>query len=82
MQDTPPKSDPAVGTEHSVEGQEEEDFLGKFEKELEDILLPKSEMANLKEAVKSEMEREFDHIIDEVRNNFSALLCLEAQSLD
>ncbi|XP_032993682.1 protein OS-9 isoform X2 [Lacerta agilis] len=72
-QETPPKSEPSLGTEHSEEGaqedeKDEEDLLGKFEKELEDILLPKSEMAKLKEEVKSEMEKEFDHIIDEVED--------------
>ncbi|XP_034958610.1 protein OS-9 isoform X1 [Zootoca vivipara] len=72
-QETPPKSEPSLGTEPSEEGaqedeKDEEDLLGKFEKELEDILLPKSEMAKLKEEVKSEMEKEFDHIIDEVED--------------
>lgn len=72
-QEPPPKSEPAAEQEHSEEGrgqedEEEEDLLGKFEKELEDIFLPKSEMAKLKEEVKSEMEKEFDNIIDEVRS--------------
>uniref|UniRef100_A0ABM5FPD2 Endoplasmic reticulum lectin n=1 Tax=Pogona vitticeps TaxID=103695 RepID=A0ABM5FPD2_9SAUR len=73
MAEAPSKSETAVGTEHREEGAEEgdedeEDLLGKFENELEDILLPKSEMAKLKEEVKSEMEKEFDHIIDEVED--------------
>ncbi|XP_053157513.1 protein OS-9 isoform X2 [Hemicordylus capensis] len=73
-QETPPKSEPAAAvTEHPEERgheeeEEEEDLLGKFEKELEDILLPKSEMAKLKEEVELEMEKEFDHIIDEVEH--------------
>ncbi|XP_062975261.1 protein OS-9 isoform X2 [Elgaria multicarinata webbii] len=72
-QETPLKSEPTVGTEHPEERvqedeEDEEDLLGKFEKELEDILLPKSEMAKLKEEVKTEMEKEFDHIIDEVED--------------
>lgn len=64
------KADPETG--HPEDGaqeneEDEEDLIGKFEKELEDILLPKSEMAKLKEEVKTEMEKEFDNIIDEVR---------------
>ncbi|XP_061470686.1 protein OS-9 isoform X2 [Rhineura floridana] len=71
-QGTPPESKPSVA-EHPEEGvqedeEDEEDILGKFERELEDILLPKSEMSKLKEEVKSEMEKEFDHIIDEVED--------------
>ncbi|KAH0629019.1 hypothetical protein JD844_010756 [Phrynosoma platyrhinos] len=38
--------------------EDEEELLGKFEKELEDILLPKSEMAKLKEEVEDELETE------------------------
>uniref|UniRef100_A0A8D0G8X9 Endoplasmic reticulum lectin n=1 Tax=Sphenodon punctatus TaxID=8508 RepID=A0A8D0G8X9_SPHPU len=65
------KGQAAAAEEHPEEGvqeDEEEDLLGKFEKELEDIVLPKSEMAKLKEEVKSEMEREFDNIMDEVED--------------
>ncbi|XP_066470123.1 protein OS-9 isoform X2 [Tiliqua scincoides] len=72
-QETPPKNKPPLETEPpeergQEEEEEEEELLGKFEKELEDILLPKTEMAKLKEEVKSEMEKEFDHIIDEVED--------------
>ncbi|KAG8129619.1 hypothetical protein E2320_016303 [Naja naja] len=72
MQESSPpiKADPE--TEHPEDGaqenEEDEDLIGKFEKELEDILLPKSEMAKLKEEVKTEMEKEFDNIIDEVED--------------
>ncbi|XP_058025809.1 protein OS-9 isoform X2 [Ahaetulla prasina] len=64
------KADPETGypEERALENEEEEDLIGKFEKELEDILLPKSEMAKLKEEVKTEMEKEFDNIIDEVED--------------
>uniref|UniRef100_A0A8C5RXC6 Endoplasmic reticulum lectin n=1 Tax=Laticauda laticaudata TaxID=8630 RepID=A0A8C5RXC6_LATLA len=55
-------------SEDENEEDEDEDIIGKFEKELEDILLPKSEMAKLKEEVKTEMEKEFDNIIDEVED--------------
>lgn len=73
LQETPPKSKPPLETEHPEEGveeeeEEEEELLGKFEKELEDILLPKTEIVKLKEEVSSEMEKEFDHIIDEVED--------------
>nr|XP_033793049.1 protein OS-9 isoform X2 [Geotrypetes seraphini] len=53
--------------------QEEEDadddeiIIKEFEKELEEILLPKSEISKLKEDVKTEMENEFDVIIDEAQ---------------
>uniref|UniRef100_A0A2D4ETK8 Endoplasmic reticulum lectin n=1 Tax=Micrurus corallinus TaxID=54390 RepID=A0A2D4ETK8_MICCO len=74
MQESSPqiKADPE--TEHPEDGaqeneeDEDEDLIGKFEKELEDILLPKSEMAKLKAEVKTEMEKEFDNIIDEVED--------------
>lgn len=60
---------PAAGSERPEEDDDEEDddLLGKFEEELEDILLPSSEQAKLKEEVKMEMEKQFDNIIDEVR---------------
>ncbi|XP_062827151.1 protein OS-9 isoform X2 [Anolis carolinensis] len=73
-QDTSPKKEPKGEREKPNEGaqeeeeEDEEELLGKFEKELEDILLQKSEMAELKEEVKSEMEKEFDHIINEVKD--------------
>ncbi|XP_026569633.1 protein OS-9 isoform X2 [Pseudonaja textilis] len=72
MQESSPqiKADPE--TEHPEDGaqgnEEDEDIIGEFEKELEDILLPKTEMAKLKEEVKTEMEKEFDNIIDEVED--------------
>ncbi|KAM6473701.1 protein OS-9 isoform 1-T1 [Liasis olivaceus] len=73
VHESPPQSKADSETEHSEDGaqedeEDEEDLLGKFEKELEDILLPKSEMAKLKEEVKTEMEKEFDNIIDEVED--------------
>nr|XP_060618943.1 protein OS-9 isoform X1 [Anolis sagrei ordinatus] len=74
LQDASPKKEstgemgkPEEGAQEEEE-EDEEELLGKFEKELEDILLPKSEMAKLKEEVKSEMEKEFDHIINEVKD--------------
>ncbi|XP_026529722.1 protein OS-9 isoform X3 [Notechis scutatus] len=72
MQESSPqiKADPETERpEDGAQGNEEdEDIIGEFEKELEDILLPKSEMAKLKEEVKTEMEKEFDNIIDEVED--------------
>uniref|UniRef100_A0A8C8RDL2 Endoplasmic reticulum lectin n=1 Tax=Pelusios castaneus TaxID=367368 RepID=A0A8C8RDL2_9SAUR len=72
------KSQEAPGTEELPAGkselleedeeEDEEDLLGKFEEELDGILLPRSEMAQLKEEVKMEMEKEFDNIIDEVED--------------
>ncbi|XP_063149968.1 protein OS-9 isoform X2 [Candoia aspera] len=73
VHESPPQSKADSETVHPEDGaqedeEDEEDLLGKFEKELEDILLPKSEMAKLKEEVKTEMEKEFDNIIDEVED--------------
>ncbi|XP_063808386.1 protein OS-9 isoform X2 [Pseudophryne corroboree] len=46
---------------------EEQALMQEFEKELENILLPKSEESQIKETVKTEMEKEFDNIIDEAQ---------------
>ncbi|XP_030052450.1 protein OS-9 isoform X2 [Microcaecilia unicolor] len=46
---------------------DDEIIIKEFEKELEEILLPKSEISKLKEDVKTEMEKEFDVIIDEAQ---------------
>uniref|UniRef100_A0A8C2SYV5 Uncharacterized protein n=1 Tax=Coturnix japonica TaxID=93934 RepID=A0A8C2SYV5_COTJA len=66
----PPSSDPpGPEEEEEVEEEEEEDaeLLGGFEKELGGgVLLPREQMAQLKEEVKTEMEKEFDNIINEV----------------
>ncbi|XP_067386051.1 protein OS-9 isoform X3 [Emydura macquarii macquarii] len=60
---------PGARSEHPAEEEDdEEELLGKFEEELDDILLPGSEMAQLKEEVKTEMEKEFDNIMDEVED--------------
>uniref|UniRef100_A0A452GNK0 Endoplasmic reticulum lectin n=1 Tax=Gopherus agassizii TaxID=38772 RepID=A0A452GNK0_9SAUR len=61
---------PAAGNERPEEedDEDEDDLLGKFEEELEDILLPSSERVKLKEEVKTEMEKQFDNIIDEVED--------------
>ncbi|XP_066841506.1 protein OS-9 [Anser cygnoides] len=50
------------------EEEEDGDLLGGFEKELEGVLLPRDRMAQLKEEVKTEMEKEFDNIINEVED--------------
>ncbi|KAG9491598.1 hypothetical protein GDO78_000225 [Eleutherodactylus coqui] len=54
----------------AIRDSEDEDdraLMQEFEKELENILLPKSDVSNIKDNVKSEMEKEFDSIIDEAR---------------
>ncbi|XP_065275465.1 protein OS-9 [Emys orbicularis] len=65
-----PEEAPVAGSERPEEEDDEDDaaLLGKFEEELEDILLPSSERARLKEEVKTEMEKQFDNIIDEVED--------------
>ncbi|NXI38433.1 OS9 protein, partial [Galbula dea] len=61
-----------VGEREQPEEEEDEeedgDLLGGFEKELEAVLLPREQMAQLKEEVKTEMEKEFDNIINEVED--------------
>ncbi|XP_068777464.1 protein OS-9 isoform X3 [Struthio camelus] len=54
--------------EEEEDEEEEGDLLGGFEKELEAVLLPRDQMAQLKEEVKTEMEKEFDNIINEVED--------------
>ncbi|XP_009472219.1 PREDICTED: protein OS-9 [Nipponia nippon] len=67
-----PEELPAGERERPEEEEEEEeedgDLLGGFEKELEAVLLPREQMAQLKEEVKTEMEKEFDNIINEVED--------------
>ncbi|XP_061871471.1 protein OS-9 [Colius striatus] len=68
---TPPVSEePVVGGREEEEEEEEDEETGEllrgFEKELEAVLLPRAQVAQLKEEVKSEMEKEFDNIINEV----------------
>ncbi|KAM4046322.1 protein OS-9 isoform 3-T3 [Anomaloglossus baeobatrachus] len=49
------------------EDEDERALMQEFEKELENILLPKSDASQIKENVKAEMEKEFDNIIDEAQ---------------
>ncbi|NXJ87168.1 OS9 protein, partial [Trogon melanurus] len=72
-QDPPAPEDPPAGEkerpgEEEEEEEEDGDLLGGFEKELEAVLLPREQMAQLKEEVKSEMEKEFDNIINEAED--------------
>lgn len=69
--DPPVPEEPPAGERERLEEEEEDeeedgDLLGGFEKELEAVLLPREQMAQLKEEVKTEMEKEFDNIINEV----------------
>ncbi|XP_074785582.1 protein OS-9 isoform X2 [Athene noctua] len=71
--DPPVSEEPPVGERERPEEEEEDeeedgDLLGGFEKELEAVLLPREQMAQLKEEVKTEMEKEFDNIINEVED--------------
>ncbi|XP_069509716.1 protein OS-9 isoform X2 [Ambystoma mexicanum] len=69
-----PTSDEAPSTKQSpVEDEDEREILREFERELEDILLlPKSELSELKLDVKEVMENEFDNILDETREELAA----------
>ncbi|XP_072703409.1 protein OS-9 isoform X1 [Ciconia boyciana] len=71
--DPPVPEEPPAGERERPEEEEEDeeedgDLLGGFEKELEAVLLPREQMAQLKEEVKTEMEKEFDNIINEVED--------------
>ncbi|XP_075708079.1 protein OS-9 isoform X2 [Rhinoderma darwinii] len=50
-----------------LEDEDEQVLLQEFEKELENILLTKSDVSQIKENVKTDMEQEFDNIIDEAQ---------------
>ncbi|NWS65206.1 OS9 protein, partial [Chunga burmeisteri] len=73
LPDPPIPEEPQGGEKEQPEEEEEDeeedgDLLGGFEKELEAVLLPREQMAQLKEEVKTEMEKEFDNIINEVED--------------
>lgn len=51
---------------------EETELLKDFEKELEEVSLPKSKMSEIKREVKEEMEKEFENLIDEAQDELEA----------
>ncbi|XP_073519383.1 protein OS-9 isoform X1 [Phyllobates terribilis] len=59
-------SSPASDT-RDPKDEDEQALMQEFEKELENILLPKSEASQIKENVRAEMKKEFDNIIDEAQ---------------
>ncbi|XP_069086950.1 protein OS-9 isoform X2 [Pleurodeles waltl] len=66
-------SDDVAQTEKPPEDDDDEsELLREFEKELEDILIPKSEMSEVKEDVKVGVESQFDNIIDETQEELAA----------
>ncbi|CAI9553974.1 unnamed protein product, partial [Staurois parvus] len=50
-----------------TEDEDEQALMQEFEKELENFLLPKSDVSQIKDNVKTEMEKEFNNIIDEAQ---------------
>ncbi|XP_056418566.1 protein OS-9 [Hyla sarda] len=56
-----------VSETQDPEDEDEQALMQEFEKELENILLPKSDVSQIKENVKTEMEKEFNNIIDEAQ---------------
>ncbi|PIO30802.1 hypothetical protein AB205_0144690 [Aquarana catesbeiana] len=56
----------AVDELKNAEDEDEQALMQEFEKELENFLLPKSDVSQIKDNVKTEMEKEFNNIIDEV----------------
>uniref|UniRef100_H3BFQ4 Endoplasmic reticulum lectin n=1 Tax=Latimeria chalumnae TaxID=7897 RepID=H3BFQ4_LATCH len=64
--ETPPK-------ERKLSKDSDEDVdIEEFEKELQDVFLPKSELSEIKQEVKAEMEKEFDNIIEEAQEELEA----------
>lgn len=64
------KSEAASKPVHELKDGEDEDeqaLMQEFEKELENYLLPKSDVSQIKDNVKTEMEKEFNNIIDEAQ---------------
>ncbi|XP_068123521.1 protein OS-9 isoform X2 [Hyperolius riggenbachi] len=59
-------SSPVDGVK-DAEDEDEQALMQEFEKELEHILLPKSDVSQMKENVKTEMEKDFNNIIDEAQ---------------
>ncbi|XP_069768591.1 protein OS-9-like isoform X3 [Narcine bancroftii] len=51
---------------------EESELLENFEKELEEVSLPKSKISEIKREVKEEMEKEFENLIDEAQDELEA----------
>ncbi|XP_077339760.1 protein OS-9 isoform X1 [Lithobates pipiens] len=51
----------------NAEDEDEQALMQEFEKELENFLLPKSDVSQMKDNVKTEMEKEFNNIIDEAQ---------------
>ncbi|XP_051865608.1 protein OS-9 isoform X2 [Pristis pectinata] len=58
--------------EEMVDDDDENELLKDFEKELEEVSLPKSKMAEIKREVKEEMEKEFENLIDEAQDELEA----------
>ncbi|XP_073469856.1 protein OS-9 isoform X2 [Aquarana catesbeiana] len=57
----------AVDELKNAEDEDEQALMQEFEKELENFLLPKSDVSQIKDNVKTEMEKEFNNIIDEAQ---------------
>ncbi|XP_059812097.1 protein OS-9 isoform X2 [Hypanus sabinus] len=51
---------------------DENELLNDFVKELDEVSLPKSKMAEIKREVKEEMEKEFENLIDEAQDELEA----------
>ncbi|XP_078057376.1 protein OS-9 isoform X2 [Mustelus asterias] len=51
---------------------EENELIKDFEKELQDVSIPKSKMSEIKREVKEEMEKEFENLIDEAQDELEA----------
>ncbi|XP_040196818.1 protein OS-9 isoform X3 [Rana temporaria] len=57
----------AVDELKNAEDEDEKALMQEFEKELENFLLPKSDVSQIKDNVKTEMAKEFNNIIDEAQ---------------
>ncbi|XP_078287500.1 protein OS-9 isoform X1 [Rhinoraja longicauda] len=65
------EQDPSEKQEEMADDEENE-LLKDFEKELEEVSLPKSKMSEIKREVKEEMEKEFENLIDEAQDELEA----------
>ncbi|MEE6509649.1 hypothetical protein FKM82_027127 [Ascaphus truei] len=72
LQSSPSEDDSTVSERPAEEEEDDQALMQEFEKELENILLPKSEKSQIKENVKTEMEKEFDNIIDEAQDELES----------
>ncbi|XP_072105755.1 protein OS-9 isoform X2 [Mobula birostris] len=68
----PTDQDSSEKQEDTANDDDENELLNDFVKELDEVSLPKSKMAEIKREVKEEMEKEFENLIDEAQDELEA----------